>query len=554
MKKLYLVRTIILAGSLLLQLSSFVHFRVRRAGLWAALLALAALAITNQPARAAVVEAWAQRYDSPANDDDYASAVLIDSSGNVVVTGTSFNGTNYDCYTAKYATNGTLLWARPYNGPLDYHDSPSAMASDAGGNVVIAGSANETDGPDTTAAYYTAKYASADGALLWEHLYEGSPDSYNSAIAVAVDASGNVAVTGYSNGGTNGDYYTARYAAADGALLWEKRYNGPGNDEDQANDVAVDAGGNVVVTGFSINTNGNSDYYTAKYAAADGALLWEQRYNSAMGGSDQANSVAVDASGNVVVTGASHNSSGNHDYYTAKYAAADGALLWEQRYNGPANGWDFAEAVAVDASGNAVVTGLSVNGTNTDFYTAKYAAANGALLWEKRYDGPGSGDDGATDVAVDGSGNVVVTGYSVGSGGNTDYYTAKYASANGALLWEKSYNGPVNGDDYASSLALGPNGIVAVTGASASDDGSSDDYATVVYWENLPPLSIARSNAFVIISWPATALNFQLQETTNLSLLNSWSPVGQSAVSNAGQISVTVPASVGSKLFRLRSP
>jgi hypothetical protein len=82
-------------------------------------------------------------------------------------------------------------------------------------------------------------------------------------------------------------------------------------------------------------------------------------------------------------------------------------------------------------------------------------------------------------MAVDPSGNVLVTGYSYGTNYNYDYYTAKYAAADGALLWEKRYNGGA-----ASSLALGPNGMVAVTGC------SSGDYATVVYWENLPPVLI----------------------------------------------------------------
>jgi hypothetical protein len=68
-----------------------------------------------------------------------------------------------------------------------------------------------------------------------------------------------------------------------------------------------------------------------------------------------------------------------------------------------------------------------------------------------------------------------------------------------------------------------------------------------------PSLSIARSNAFVIVSWPVTGLNFQLQETPDLALPNSWSPVGQPAVTNVGQISVTVPTTVGRKFLRLKS-
>jgi len=88
--------------------------------------------------------------------------------------------------------------------------------------------------------------------------------------------------------------------------------------------------------------------------------------------------------------------------------------------------------MAVDGSGNVVVTGSSNNGTNDDYYTAKYAAADGALLWEKRYNGPVNGTDDAFAIAVDGNGNVVVTGESIGSTNgvnfNWDFYTAKYLS------------------------------------------------------------------------------------------------------------------------------
>src|SRR6185436_18219599 len=116
--------------------------------------------------------------------------------------------------------------------------------------------------------------------------------------------------------------------------------------------------------GSSWNPNFNSDYYTAKYAAADGALLWEQRYNGPADSHDGACAVALDRNGNVVVTGSSWNPNFNSDYYTARYAAADGALLWERRYNGPANSHDGACAVALDGRGNVVVTGDSYNGTN----------------------------------------------------------------------------------------------------------------------------------------------------------------------------------------------
>jgi len=79
-------------------------------------------------------------------------------------------------------------------------------------------------------------------------------------------------------------------------------------------------------------------------------------------------------------------------------------------------------------------------------------------------------------------------------------------------------------------------------------------YVARLYGDSVAPsLNIARSNAFVIVSWPVTGLNFPLQESTNLSLPNSWSPVAQPAVTNAGQISVAVPTTVGRKFFRWKS-
>jgi hypothetical protein len=113
---------------------------------------------------------------------------------------------------------------------------------------------------------------------------------------------------------------------------------------------------------------------------------------------------------------------------------------WVRRYNGPGNGQDSATAMAVDSTGNVYVTGASSgSGTDLDYATIKYNSA-GQQQWVARYNGPGNSTDVAFAIAVDGVGNVYVTGTSVGSDIFGDYATIKYNSA-GQRQWVARYNG-----------------------------------------------------------------------------------------------------------------
>ena len=341
-------------------------------------------------------------------------------------------------------------WVAPYNG------QSQAIAVDASGNVYITGTRDFGLGHE----YATIKYDSA-GQQQWVAPYNG-PGGDDFGRAIAVDSFGNVYVTGYSRSFAGGDfdYATIKYDSS-GQQQWVARYNGPANSYDMADAIAVDTAGNVYVTG----AGGLDEYATIKYNSA-GQQQWVARYN----GGVAATAIAVDGSGNVYVTGG-----GQGDYGTIKYNSS-GQEQWVATYNGPANGDDYAFSLALDSAGSVYVTGQSVGlGTSWDYATIKYTAS-GQQQWVARYNGPGNDIDVAQALALDDSGNVYVTGFSTGMGSAYDYATIKYNSA-GQEQWVARYNGPGNTYDAPYAMALDDSGNVYVTGYG----GTTHDYTTIKY-------------------------------------------------------------------------
>jgi uncharacterized delta-60 repeat protein len=360
-------------------------------------------------------------------------------------------------------------WVAKYNGPANGEDRAQAVAVDASGNVYVTG---RSKGAGTDFDYATVKY-SPGGQRLWVMRYNGPANGEDWAQAVAVDGSGNVYVTGRSKGaGTDFDYATIKYNT-NGKQLWVQRYNGPVNGFDGAGSIAVDGSGNVCVTGASLGSSlqYDCDYATLKYSPA-GKQLWVQRYNGPLNADDYARALALDGSGNVYVTGESPGSGTSDDYATLKYGA-NGNLFWVKRYNGPRSDHDYARAIAVDGSGNVYVAGVEGYEANVDFATLK-CGANGNLFWVKRYNGPGDYYDEAWAMAVDGSGNVYVAGGSTSSSGSYDLTTVKYGP-NGKQLWVNRYKG-----DAARAVAVDGSGNVYVVGSSLGS-GTGYDYVILKY-------------------------------------------------------------------------
>jgi WD40 repeat protein len=184
-------------------------------------------------------------------------------------------------------------------------------------------------------------------------------------------------------------------SAAPGSRLWARRYDGPAHSGDKASALGVSPDGSVVfVTGSSKGSTSYFDYATVAYDSVTGMKLWAKRYDGPGNDGDSANALAVSPDGSqVFVTGTSVGSTSGLDYATVAYDASTGATLWAKRYNGPGNQGDSAAALEVSSDGGKLfVTGYSFGSTSdVDYATVAYDASTGTRLWAKRYNGPGNG-------------------------------------------------------------------------------------------------------------------------------------------------------------------
>jgi hypothetical protein len=204
---------------------------------------------------------------------------------------------------------------------------------------------------------------------------------------------------------------------------------------------------------------------------------WVARYDGPGHGKDNAQALTVDAGGNAYVTGFSDGGDGNYDFATVKYDDS-GNQEWVARYDGEVRGADWVRDVAVGAEGGVYVTGSSAGeGTGFDFATVKYDA-DGNQLWVSRYDGPAHGDDRVKALTVDASGNAYVTGDSAGPGGRTESVTIKYGP-DGDLLWV-ARSGPSGVGQSLAAVAVDADGNVYVAGSALPRPGNTD-FVTIKY-------------------------------------------------------------------------
>ena len=484
---------------------------------------------------------WQTRYTSAGSNVDRSEDLFKDAAGNVYVTGLGLGASgNFDYITIKYDLVGAQVWRSEYNGPGNSLDEAHAITVDGSGNVYVTGWSY--GGAGTGYDYATVKYNSA-GVQQWASRYTNVAGGTDEAWDIGVDNAGNVFVTGSSDGaGSNSAATTVRYNFA-GVQQFANRFEGAGGAIDAGFAIYVDAvTGESYITGYTFqSTAADYNYITIKYNLA-GAQQWATTYNSPDANYDEARAIAVDALGNVYVTGYSQTLVlTNFDYATVKYNSA-GVQQWQVRYNGTGNDYDRANAITLDATGNVYVTGKSVGAgaAAEDAFTIKYDNS-GVSQWTARYNGPSNGYDEGKALAVDATGNVYITGYSFTAGANNDYLTIKY-DPTGAQEWLTKYNGTGNNSDQAAAIAIDAIGNVFITGLSRGA-GSNEDFETIKYCQLKSDAgvdtSICNGSSTQLNSSAPGAVSYAWTPTTGLSNPAIASPMASPTVTTTYVVAIT---------------
>ena len=329
------------------------------------------------------------------------------------------------------------------------YDSGIGVTTDSSDNIYVTGLTDgDLDGNTSSGGrdIFLLKYNSS-GTKQWTKQL-GTSDN-DSGLGVTTDSSGNIYVTGETWGGLDGntssgknDIFLVKYNSS-GTKQWTKQLGT--SDNDSGLGVTTDSSGNIYVTGetwggLDGNTSsGKNDIFLVKYNSS-GTKQWTKQLGTST--FDEGSGVTTDSSGNIYVTGDTgggldgNTSSGKQDIFLIKYNSS-GTKQWTKQLSNSSNEQVFG--VATDSSGNIYVTGTTMGNLDgntfcycNDIFLIKYNSS-GTKQWTKQLGT--STFDAAYGVTTDSSGNIYVTGGTGGgldgntSSGSGDIFIVKYDSS-----------------------------------------------------------------------------------------------------------------------------
>ncbi|MCH8331058.1 MAG: SBBP repeat-containing protein [Bacteroidetes bacterium] len=341
-------------------------------------------------------------------------------------------------------------WAQTYgSSKVSASDNVKGITKDDT-HVYITGAANEGVSTDLVTIKYTLS-----GTKEWIASYNGVDNSNDQANDIAVDASGNVYVVGYAAVTTNRDNIAIKYDNA-GNEQWTVSYSGgSGFFGTKSNSVISSNQGGIVVTGSYFDTT-----VLIKYDAS-GSQQWLGIYQDPSGKYLEGIDLVEDAAGNVYVTG---NIVINlkREIMTLKFNSL-GVIEWSTRFKSirsvTVNGIDIDDFGNVFITGKADTTGILFA---QDMLLIKYDT-NGNEDWLRLLDGPDSSSDESKAVVVDQDNNILITGNMRFAGFNSQFATFKFDNS-GNQLWDAYWDGTAVGIESAWDIAVDDTRNVFVCG------------------------------------------------------------------------------------------
>lgn len=350
-------------------------------------------------------ELWTQTYDD--GGEDIARAARFDAEGNLYVLGvTETDGGNDDVWLRQYLPDGSEGWTWTHDGLIGGDDLGRALEWHPSGDLMIVGSETSDQGSDVL----VIRLDPSDQSVVWSDTFDG-PDmgpmgeDDDTGAAVAVDADGSVLVAGTVRvPGQEADMWLRRYDA-DGSEVWTITH-----DEallfDYAESVVVDADGNIYLAGAVDRAQNVRDAWIRKLDP-EGNEIWTNLIAPAF-----VSGLALDPEGNLVVAGIDVEADTVPVIWIAKYDP-DFVEIASLVTNGVGSG-DFAFGVAVGGGGDVYVGGrVNVFGQQGQAWAGRFLPNLGLQWWSHQYGNDRAQlDDAVTGIAVsDDEGRVALVGF-----------------------------------------------------------------------------------------------------------------------------------------------
>jgi hypothetical protein len=316
--------------------------------------------LASIPARAQVQLDWSQTYATPLID--FASVAKVDPAGNVYVAGRgngAISNQGGHAFVAAWSPTGAPLWTRTFDSALGSAEQPGAIAFDGAGGLYVAGNA-------TAIAFGVyggfLLRLDASGAITWS-VDDAATSSASAGKAIVVDAQGRV-IVGAGVPGTSGALAINAYTPA-GVLAWQSTYSGSMGGIAEVADLALGANGEIVVIATANVTVPGAHVPVLIRLGSNGAVLQTLEITTPELQTGAGVNVEVDSSGQIFAAVNGRAPGANVDALMLLCFTPQGSLSWLRSVTGPQQpfgGGAYAQDLALDAFGRAIITGGRAQG------------------------------------------------------------------------------------------------------------------------------------------------------------------------------------------------